>query len=73
MPIYSEDVSLARTIRIKEDFRLELQGEAFNLLNRTRFAALSGGTTLQNANFGLWRSQPANQWRRMQLTLKLLW
>jgi hypothetical protein len=72
MPIYTEDISLARTIRIKEEFRAELRGEAFNLLNRTRFGALSGGNQLQNANFGLWRTQ-SNTWRRMQLALKIYW
>ena len=35
-----------------------------------RFGALS--TSLQNANFGLWRSQ-ANGPRQMQMSLKLYW
>jgi hypothetical protein len=42
----------------------------FNLLNRTQFGALSGGGTIQNANFGLWRTQ-SNSARRMQVSLKL--
>ena len=33
---------------------------------------MSGGGTLQNANFGLWRTQ-ANSARRMQMSLKLYW
>jgi hypothetical protein len=72
MPNYSENVSLARTVRIKEALRLEIRGEAFNLLNRTTFGPLSGGATLQNANFGLWRTQ-ANSARRMQVAVKLYW
>jgi hypothetical protein len=46
--------------------RLVDERETFNLLNRTQFGALSGGTTLQNANFGNWRSQ-SNSGRRMQI------
>jgi hypothetical protein len=72
MPNFSENVSLARTVGIKEALRLEMRGEAFNLLNRTTFGALSGGTSLQNANFGLWRTQ-SNSARRMQVALKLYW
>jgi len=71
-PVYSEDVSLARAIRVKEGLRLDFRWEAFNVLNRTRFGALSGGATLQNANFGLWRSQ-SNDARQMQVALKLYW
>jgi hypothetical protein len=46
--------------------------ESFNLLNRTAFGPLTNGTTLQNANFGLWRNQTNTQ-RRVQLALKLYW
>jgi len=71
-PIFNENILLAKTLRIKEALRLELRGEAFNLLNRTAFGALSGGTTIQNANFGLWRIQ-SNSQRRLQLAMKLYW
>jgi len=37
-----------------------------------RRGALSGGATLQNNNWGLWRTQ-ANSQRRMQVSLKLYW
>lgn len=72
LPVYGEDISVARSIGIKEGIKLEYRCEAFNLLNRTRFGSLSGGNSLQNANFGLWRTQ-ANSPRRLQMALKLTW
>lgn len=71
-PGYNENVSVAKSITLKEARRLDFRWEAFNLLNRTQFGSLSNGNTLQNANFGLWRTQ-ANSARRMQLSLKLYW
>lgn len=71
-PGRSEDASLSRTIKLKEELRLEFRAESFNLLNRTQFGALSGGTSLQNANYGLWRTQ-SNSARRMQLAMKIYW
>ena len=71
-PGFSESVSLSRSITLKEQKHLDFRWETFNLLNRTQFGALSGGTTLQNANFGLWRSQ-SNSGRRMQVSMKLYW
>jgi hypothetical protein len=71
-PGFGESVSLARSIHFKEKVRLDFRGEAFNLLNRTSFGSLSGGGTLQNANFGLWRTQ-ANSGRRLQLSAKFYW
>jgi hypothetical protein len=57
---------------IKEPLKLEFRAEAFNALNRVRFGALGGGTSLQNVNFGLWRNQ-ANSARQMQMSLKMYW
>jgi hypothetical protein len=71
-PGFNENFSLARTITIKEEKRLDFRWETFNLLNRTQFGSLGGGATLQNPNFGLWRAQ-ANSQRRMQVSLKLYW
>jgi hypothetical protein len=71
-PIFNESVSLGRAISIREKLRLDLRVEAFNILNRVRFGALSGATTLQNANFGLFRTQ-ANTPRQMQIAAKLNW
>jgi hypothetical protein len=53
----NESVSLGRTIKIDEAKHLDIRAEAFNILNRTAFVPLSGGSALENANFGLWRSR----------------
>ena len=71
-PGYGESISLAKSIRFTESKHIDFRWEAFNILNRTQFGALSGGATLQNANFGLWRTQ-SNSPRRMQVSLKLYW
>ena len=71
-PNYGESTSLSRSVFLKEQVHLDFRWETFNLLNRTQFGALSGGTTLQNANFGNWRSQ-SNSGRRMQVSMKLYW
>ena len=51
---------------------MDFRWEAFNLFNRVRFGPLSGGTTLQDPNFGLWRTQ-VNSPRQIQVALKLYW
>ena len=71
-PGLNESISLAKSIQIREQTRLDCRWEAFNLLNRTTFGGLSGATSLQNANFGLYRTQ-SNSGRRMQVSLKLYW
>jgi len=71
-PNFNENFSLAKSIPIKEETRLDFRWETFNLLNRTLFGPLGGGATIQNNNFGLWRVQ-ANTQRRMQISLKLYW
>jgi hypothetical protein len=71
-PGFNENVSLAKTFKIREPMRLDFRCEAFNLLNRTAFGGLGSATSLQNANYGLWRSQ-SNSPRRMQVALKLYW
>jgi hypothetical protein len=71
-PGFNENIALARSIRITESKHLDFRAESFNLLNRTQFGNLSGGTSLQNANFGLWRTQ-SNSGRRMQVSMKIYW
>src|SRR5271157_691967 len=71
-PGFNETISMARSIKIKEQAHLDFRWEAFNILNRTQFGSLSGGTSLQNANFGNWRSQ-SNSGRRMQVSMKFYW
>ncbi len=60
--------SLFKDFSITERFRLELRGEAFNLLNRVQFGAPN--TTIGQQNFGIITSQ-ANSPREMQVALKL--
>ena len=68
----NENVSLAKTFPIHEHVRLEFRMEAFNIMNRVVFGALTNAATLQNANFGKWQAQ-ANNPRQMQMNLKLSW
>ena len=72
-PDFNENISLAKSFYIfGERTHVDVRWEAFNLFNRARFGALGGGTTLQDPNFGLWRTQINNP-RQMQLALKLYW
>jgi hypothetical protein len=72
-PIYTENVSLAKTFMVSKERRTtaDLRFEAFNILNRTQFG--TPNTNLNDAaNLGLVRSQ-ANTPRRMQFALKVNW
>jgi len=71
-PNYTENLSVAKSFPITEQFRVDFRWEAFNLLNRTQFGPLGSATVLQNQNFGLWRVQE-NDSRRMQFGLKIYW
>jgi hypothetical protein len=64
----NENVSLARTVPIKESLRLVLRFEGYNLLNRTVWAAPSSNA-LNAANFGQVRAQ-SNTPRQLQLVAK---
>jgi hypothetical protein len=66
----SENVSIARTFKVTESFRIDLRGEAFNLFNRTIFG--TGSTNLNAGNFGIVTNQ-ANTPRQMQVGLKIYW
>ena len=66
----SENVSLAKSFRITESVRVDLRGEAFNLLNRTVFD--TGNTNLNSGIFGQVTSQ-VNTPRQMQVALKIYW
>ena len=59
---------LAKSFRITESVRVDLRGEAFNLLNRTVFD--TGSTNLNAGTFGQVTSQ-MNTPRQMQVALKL--
>ena len=64
----NENVNLSRTFAIRERVRVTLRAEAFNVLNRTVWAAPN--TTLTSAAFGQVRAQ-SNTPRQMQLVLKI--
>jgi hypothetical protein len=71
-PIYSENLSLAKTFSLSQENRRELDVrlEGFNLFNRVRFA--TPNTNLGSTSFGLVTAQ-ANSPRNLQLALKLIW
>jgi hypothetical protein len=60
--------SLFKQFAFTERYKLELRGEAFNLLNRVQFGAPA--TTVGLTNFGFITSQ-ANQPRTIQVAMKL--
>lgn len=66
----SENVSIAKTFAIREDLRIDLRGEAFNILNRTVFG--TGSTNLNAGNFGIVINQ-VNDPRQLQVALKIYW
>jgi hypothetical protein len=67
----NENVSLTKSIPIKEQVRLEFRVEAFNLFNRVRFG--SGDTNLQDPNFGHLTSSGdlLNSPRQLQFAMKM--
>ena len=69
-PNLNENVSLAKTFRITERFRVDFRAEAFNLFNRVVFG--SPQSSLNSTTFGVITSQ-ANTQRQMQGGLKLYW
>jgi len=66
----NENVSLAKTFRLKERLRLDFRAEAFNIFNRVQFGGPT--TNLNSASFGIVSSQ-ANTPRQLQGGLKLYW
>jgi hypothetical protein len=69
-PNYNENVSLAKTFRVRERFRVDFRAEAFNIFNRVVFG--SPQTNLNSATFGVVSSQ-ANTPRQLQGGIKLYW
>lgn len=66
----SENVSLAKTITMSDQLRLDVRMEAFNLFNRVVWG--SPNTNFNNNNFGVINSQ-SNSPRQMQFGVKLYW
>jgi hypothetical protein len=53
--LYQVDLSLSRRIALSERTRLEIRGEAFNILNRTQLGDPTGDLTVP-AQFGIIQS-----------------
>ena len=66
----SENISLAKTITMTSQLRLDVRMEAFNLFNRVVWG--EPNTDFNNNNFGL-VTTTANSPRQMQFGLKLYW
>jgi hypothetical protein len=71
-PYYNENVSLAKTFSITESVRIDIRGEAFNVLNRTVFLVSAPNTNLNSNQFGVVTGQ-SNDPRQMQVALKIYW
>ena len=66
----TENLSVAKTIRLSTGLRLDVRVEAFNLFNRVVWSAPE--QNFNSTNFGLVTSQE-NSPRQMQFGLKLYW
>jgi hypothetical protein len=71
VPNLNENLSVAKTFVIHEQFRLDFRAEAFNAFNRVRFS--TGSTQLQTQTFGRLTSNSdlLNTPRQLQFALKL--
>ena len=69
--IHNLDLSVFKIFRVTEKVRLQFRAEAFNSMNRVRFASPNTGVTA-GANFGRVTAQ-ANDPRQLQGGLKLIW
>ncbi len=70
-PNFTENLSLAKTIPIRESLRMDFRAEAFNVFNRVRFG--TGSTSLQAQTFGQLTSNGdiLNLPRQLQFGLKV--
>jgi carboxypeptidase family protein len=75
----NENLSLAKTVNLPSQLRMDIRVEAFNLFNRVVFATPTGPdvgaaafTNISSNTFGVISSQ-ANSPRQMQIGLKLYW
>ena len=71
VPNLNENLSVAKTFVIHEQFRLDFRAEAFNAFNRVCFS--TGSTRLQSRTFGrlTGNSDLLNTPRQLQFALKL--
>jgi hypothetical protein len=66
---FNENVSLAKTFRLRESFRADLRLESFDILNRHAFNL--GSTSLDGNTFG--QINTASGSRESQIALKIYW
>jgi hypothetical protein len=69
-PNFNENISLGKVFPLGESRRIEFRWEAFNLFNRVVFG--TGPANVNSPTFGVVTSQ-VNDWRQMQVGLKLYW
>ncbi|MBM3813839.1 MAG: TonB-dependent receptor [Acidimicrobiia bacterium] len=69
-PNFNENISFAKSFPLGEARRIDFRWEAFNLFNRVVFG--TGNTNLNSNVFGVVNNQ-VNDWRQMQVALKLYW
>ena len=65
-----ENISLAKTVALSSQMRLDIRAEVFNLFNRVIWGAPE--TNFNSSNFGVIDSQ-GNSPRQMQLGVKVYW
>ena len=67
----NENLSLSKSLPLRESLRVEFRAEAFNVFNRHRFG--TGSLSLQDQNFGHLTSSAdlLNTPRQLQLALKV--
>lgn len=70
-PIQDVQLSVAKQFTLYENLKLQLRGEAFNLLNHPMFGAPNVNPAA--ANFGTITSGQANLYRAMQLAGRFVW
>ena len=66
----TENVSLAKSVKLTQTFGMDIRVEAFNIFNRVIWGAPN--TSFNDPNFGVISSQ-ANTPRQMQFGLKFYW
>jgi hypothetical protein len=69
-PTFNENISVGKSFPLGESRRVDFRWEAFNFLNRVVFG--TGSTNVDSQTFGVVTNQ-ANDWRQMQVALKIYW
>jgi len=71
-PIANLDQTIAKTFKLGRGMALEVRGEFFNAFNHPNFGAPNTRySSAAQGSFGLFQTQPDNQWRHGQLGMRL--